>query len=369
MQIYLVGGAVRDLIMGIPNQDLDYVVVGSSVEEMINLGFIPVGQNFPVFLHPKTKQEYALARTEKKIAKGYKGFSFFADKSVTLEEDLSRRDLTINAIALPITPNTCNNKFDLSKIIDPFNGLADIKNKILRHVSSAFLEDPVRILRIARFRARYNFQIHETTLDLMRKMVVNNEIKALVPERIWQEISKALVENYPTKFFYSLWEINAIEIIFPELVDNFENNMLKMLSLESLISKDLEINFTILMLNLDKTSILSFCKRLKVNKNLEELAISSKLTLKKLQSIRSSTDILDILNTADGFRRKDRFIKIMNICEKYYAMDKKPYYFNKDKMIEHLENCLKIDIKNLIDKNSNLSTKEQVYQFRLKAIN
>ena len=208
MNIYIVGGAVRDELLGLPVKDKDFVVVGSTPEAMLDAGYKPVGKDFPVFLHPKTHEEYALARTERKTASGYKGFVVHADASVTLEEDLSRRDFTINAIA----------KDSAGKLIDPFNGQADIKAKVLRHVSSAFVEDPVRILRAARFAARFaDFTISDETLSLMRKMVENGEVNALVPERVWQELARGLMENKPSRMFETLRECGALKVILPEL--------------------------------------------------------------------------------------------------------------------------------------------------------
>ncbi len=208
MNIYIVGGAVRDELLGLPVKDKDFVVVGSTPEAMLDAGYKPVGKDFPVFLHPKTHEEYALARTERKTASGYKGFVVHADASVTLEEDLSRRDFTINAIA----------KDSAGKLIDPFNGQADIKAKVLRHVSSAFVEDPVRILRAARFAARFaDFTISDETLSLMRKMVENGEVDALVPERVWQELSKGLMEARPSRMFDVLRACGALQKILPEL--------------------------------------------------------------------------------------------------------------------------------------------------------
>lgn len=210
MKIYLVGGAVRDKLLGLNVKDHDYVVVGSTPQEMLDKGFRPVGKDFPVFLHPKTHEEYALARTERKTAKGYHGFVFNTDKSVTLEDDLSRRDLTINAIAQDIKTG---------EIIDPFNGQADIKDRVLRHVSYAFEEDPVRILRIARFAARFakfGFVVNPKTNLLMQEMVKNGEVDALVPERVWQELSKSLNETKPSEFVKVLRNCGALVRLFPE---------------------------------------------------------------------------------------------------------------------------------------------------------
>lgn len=207
MQIYLVGGAVRDFLLGLPVKDRDWVVVGADTPTMLAQGFSPVGKDFPVFLHPQTHEEYALARTERKTAKGYTGFVFHADKNITLEQDLERRDLTINAMAQ--TPD--------GEIIDPFGGQADLANRILRHVSPAFSEDPVRILRVARFAARYNFEVASETMQLMKNMVEAGEVDALVVERVWQELSKGLMEPYPAKMIEILRECSALEILLPEV--------------------------------------------------------------------------------------------------------------------------------------------------------
>ena len=205
--IYCVGGAVRDTLLGLPIQDRDWVVVGSTPENMEAQGYQPVGKDFPVFLHPKTHEEYALARTERKTAPGYKGFAVQASSDVTLEEDLLRRDFTINAIARH--PN--------GEIIDPYGGLADLRAGILRHVSPAFNEDPVRILRAARFVARFGFSIAPETLQRMRAMVNNGEVDALVPERVWQELARGLMEKMPSRFFTTLRECGALAKILPEV--------------------------------------------------------------------------------------------------------------------------------------------------------
>lgn len=208
MEIYCVGGAVRDELLGLPIQDRDYVVVGATPEAMIRAGYKTVGKDFPVFLHPQTHEEYALARTERKTAKGYKGFAVHAAPDVTLQEDLARRDLTINAIA----------KAADGTLIDPFSGQLDIQAKVLRHVSAAFVEDPVRILRLARFAARFtDFTVAEETMQLMCDMVLAGEVNALVPERVWQELAKGLMEAQPSRMFEVLRACGALEHIFPEL--------------------------------------------------------------------------------------------------------------------------------------------------------
>lgn len=220
---FLVGGAVRDLLMGRPSKDDDYVVVGHTEQDMLDMGFTRVGADFPVFLHPRTGAEYALARRERKTGKGYLGFTVEFDASVTLEEDLGRRDLTVNAMAFEMTGPTAD-----WKLVDPFGGKADLQNKVLRHVSDeAFVEDPVRVLRLARFAARYNdFTVAPETVHLVRKMVVDGVLDELQKDRVWKELSRALVETDPRRFFDVLLETDALEVVFPEvfaLVDTEEN--------------------------------------------------------------------------------------------------------------------------------------------------
>jgi len=208
MQMYMVGGAVRDALLGLPVNDRDWVVVGASPEEMILSGFLPVGRDFPVFLHPETKEEYALARTERKTARGYHGFTFHAEPGVTLEQDLARRDLTINAMA----------QDSAGTVIDPFEGRADLQHRVLRHVTEAFREDPVRILRLARFAARFfDFSVAPETLALMRGMVEEGEVDALVPERVWQELSRGLMEARPSRMFEVLRDCGALAKLLPEV--------------------------------------------------------------------------------------------------------------------------------------------------------
>lgn len=234
MQIYMVGGAVRDALLGLPVQDHDWVVVGATPEQMVQAGFLPVGKDFPVFLHPVTKEEVALARTERKTAPGYHGFAFHAAPDVSLEDDLSRRDLTINSIAVQAINTPADARFqgqlgnsndwaiDVGRIkdrlIDPHGGLRDLQAKVLRHVSGAFAEDPVRILRLARFAARFaDFTVAPETMTLMRQMVASGEVDALVPERVWQELAKGLMEARPSRMFEVLRECGALARLLPEL--------------------------------------------------------------------------------------------------------------------------------------------------------
>ena len=210
MQVYLVGGAVRDHLLGHPYHEKDYVVVGATPEQLLSEGYQPVGKDFPVFLHPKTKEEYALARTERKSGMGYHGFQFFTDTTVKLEEDLIRRDLTINAMAMD----------DSGKVYDPYGGQKDLDHKILRHVSDAFTEDPLRVLRVARFAARYasyGFRIADETLQLMKDIAQSGELDALTPERVWKETSRALMEDHADLYFQTLKDCDALKILFPEI--------------------------------------------------------------------------------------------------------------------------------------------------------
>jgi tRNA nucleotidyltransferase (CCA-adding enzyme) len=210
MQIYKVGGAVRDRLLGRPVTDVDWLVVGASAEEMLSQGFRPVGDDFPVFLHPKTQEEYALARTERKSGRGYGGFTFYASPDVTLEDDLTRRDLTINAMA----------EDDHGNVLDPYGGLKDLDARVLRHVSPAFAEDPLRVLRVARFAARYaplGFQVAEETQALMRSLSESGELSSLTPERSWKEISRALMEDRPDVFIEVLHNCGALNAMLPEL--------------------------------------------------------------------------------------------------------------------------------------------------------
>ncbi|KVU82699.1 2', 3'-cyclic nucleotide 2'-phosphodiesterase [Burkholderia ubonensis] len=214
MRVYAVGGAIRDELLGVPVQDRDYVVVGATPEQMVAQGFKPVGKDFPVFLHPRTHEEYALARTERKTAAGYHGFQFYYAPDVTLDEDLARRDLTINAMAREVSPDGSL----AGPVIDPFDGQADLRARVFRHVSDAFVEDPVRILRIARFAARFTgFAVADDTLALMRRMVDAGEVDALVAERVWQELARGLMEARPSRMFDALRECGALARILPEV--------------------------------------------------------------------------------------------------------------------------------------------------------
>ena len=303
MQIYLVGGAVRDELLELPVGDKDYVVVGATVDEMLKLRYRQVGKDFPVFLHPETHEEYALARKERKTAPGYTGFAFDASASVTLEEDLSRRDLTINAIA----------KSEDGKIIDPYHGREDIKNKILRHVSPAFVEDPVRILRAARFAARFaylGFTVAKETTVLMQEMVKAGEVDALVSERVWKEWEKALQEKNPEVFFEVLESCGALRKLFP----NFTERNREQLKRVSEKIEDLEVRFASLVFCLPVEAIKLLCNNYRVPNAFQELAV---LVMQKHEvflnalNLDSADDISKLFKEVDAFRRPERFQKFL----------------------------------------------------------
>ncbi|HEC59527.1 hypothetical protein LCGC14_0575560 [marine sediment metagenome] len=332
MKTYLVGGAVRDKLLGLTIKDRDWVVVGSSPQEMMAEGFEPVGKDFPVFLHPKTHEEYALARTERKSAPGYKGFIVHAAPNVTLEEDLARRDLTINAIA----------QAEDGTLIDPYNGQRDLQNKILRHVSPAFVEDPVRVLRIARFAARFDFKIADETLVLIHQMVAAKELDSLVPERVWQELEKALATPQPSLFFMALRKAGALESLFPEVdrlfgvpqvpkwhpeVDTGVHVMM-VIDQAAKLTDDITVRFAALCHDLGKgttpADILpqhnghearsiqltqDLCQRIRVPKDIETLAVKVAeyhTHLHLLFELKPAT-ILEVIEVFDGFRRPERF--------------------------------------------------------------
>lgn len=341
MQTYIVGGAVRDELLGYPIKDKDYVVVGSTPEQMVAAGFRPVGKDFPVFLHPKTHAEYALARTERKTAKGYKGFVVHASPEITLEQDLARRDLTVNAIA----------KNEAGELVDPFRGIDDIKSKTLRHVSDAFVEDPVRILRIARFSARLaDFNIAPETLCLMQQMVDAGEVDALVAERVWQELAKGLMEKKPARMFEVLRSCGALKRIIPELdklwgvpqppqhhpeVDTGVHVMM-VLDYAAQQAFSLPVRFAALMHDLGKGTtpkemlprhigheergvhlVKEVCKRLRVPNDCKELAVMvAKFHGKLYQSLdmRPST-LLEFLIQLDAIRQPERFNGFLQACE------------------------------------------------------
>ena len=337
MQEFLVGGAIRDKILGIATEstEKDYVVVDSSPEEMKSLGFRQVGKEFPVFLHPQSKEEYALARLERKVGKGYKGFEFNTSKSVTLEQDLSRRDLTINAIA--------QNKDGSGEYIDPFGGLDDIKARKLKHVSEAFTEDPVRILRTARFASRFNhlgFTIDSKTLDLMKMMVSSGEVDALTPERVFKEINLSMNSESPSIFFEVLIESGAYQRLFP-MLDMTQAANLKLLDHENLTS---EVRLALWLYNQNPSNIGLLCEHLKCPKDIQQIAELVSIWHNFVSDFLSHKpeEILNFYLKTDGLRRQKRFELILDSF-KFINIDTSPIVQLKNQL-----NSIKIsDLKNI----------------------
>lgn len=324
MKIYRVGGAVRDKLLGLPIQDEDFVVVGASVEEMLALGFLPVGKDFPVFLHPKTHEEYALARTERKSGRGYKGFQVEAGRHVTLEEDLARRDLTINAIA----------EDETGKLIDPFHGKQDLKAGILRHVSEAFVEDPVRILRLARFAARFPFEVAAETMALMQEMVRAGEVDALVPERVWQEVSRGLMEKQPARMLEVLKKVGALPIILPELETVLTAERLQILDKMAEKEESLACRFGALTFALPLEVLQKLNQRLRLPQPLFSLVRRLEAEKAALLSGKNLTisALLTLLLRCDVVRRPMLFEEILNVFSWLFAEWKEtgqPDFFRK----------------------------------------
>ena len=341
MQTYMVGGAVRDALLGLPVSDHDWVVVGATPQEMIGAGFLPVGKDFPVFLHPQTREEYALARTERKTARGYHGFAFHAEPNVTLEEDLARRDLTINAIA----------QDKAGRLIDPFGGEADLRRRVFRHVTLAFREDPVRILRVARFAAKFpHFSLAPETLALMREMVEAGEVDALVAERVWQELARGLMEEKPSRMFEVLRECGALARLLPEVerlwgvpqraeyhpeVDTGVHLMM-VLDMSARLQAPLPVRFACLTHDLGKGTtpveilpkhigheersarlLRKICDRLRVPVECREIA---DVVAREHGNIHRSGEfgaapMVRLLERCDAFRKPQRFDAILLACE------------------------------------------------------
>lgn len=397
MKIYQVGGAVRDKLLGLPVKDRDWLVVGSSPEEMQALGFTPVGQDFPVFLHPETHEEYALARTERKIAPGYTGFSFHTSADVSLEDDLRRRDLTINAMA----------EDEHGNLIDPFAGKQDLENGILRHVSPAFVEDPLRVLRVARFAARFDFKLSEQTLTLMQEISQSGELDALVAERVWAELEKALAEQYPVRFFEVLQSCAALENIFPEIdklfgipqpeqyhpeIDSGVHTMM-VLQLACTLTDETIIRFAALVHDVGKgltpkaqwpshrgheersvELIHKMCDRFRIPNKYRQLAVivaRYHLDCHRIGEMHPHT-ILKKLEAIDALRRPERFEQFLIACEAD-ARGRKGMENNAYPQAEFFrkayEAAKEVDTQDLVDKGvEGHSMAEEIRQLRIAAI-
>ncbi len=303
MKTYVVGGAVRDELLGLPVKDHDHVVVGATPEEMVRAGFRPVGKDFPVFLHPQTQEEYALARTERKTAPGYKGFVFHTSSDVTLEEDLVRRDLTINAMA----------RADDGTLVDPYNGRQDLESRIFRHVSGAFAEDPVRILRLARFASRFpEFRVAPETNALMRQMVEQGEVDALVPERVWQEIARGLMEQKPSRMLDVLRDCGALPHILPEVGDGRE--AAQRADCAAARGLELPVRFAALLLALDVAHVEAASKRLKVPTECRDLAVMASRERATVAAAAGldAAGLVGLFERCDGFRKPQRFVQMVD---------------------------------------------------------
>jgi tRNA nucleotidyltransferase (CCA-adding enzyme) len=337
MKTYLVGGAVRDALMGLPMRDRDWVVVGATPQALLDQGYTQVGRDFPVFLHPKSHEEYALARTERNSAPGYKGFVVHAEPSVTLEEDLARRDLTLNAMALPVESLRADGSFAPHDLVDPFQGRADIAAKVLRHVTPSFREDPVRILRIARFAARFaGYQVAPETLALMQQMVSAGEVDHLVAERVWQELARGLMEKTPTRMFAVLRDCGALQHLLPELDCLWGVHVMRVLEMAAQLQASLAVRFACLTHEMGKGTrpadvlprpighegcsvqlLKAVCKRLRVPQDCAELA---EVVAREHGNIHRSAElgadaVLRLLERCDAIRKPARFADVLLACE------------------------------------------------------
>lgn len=370
MKTYAVGGAIRDTLMGIPAHDIDYVVVGATVEEMVAEGFRPVGKDFPVFLHPATQAEYALARTERKTGTGYKGFVFHADPSVTLEQDLERRDLTINAMAQELSENG----EWVGPIIDPFNGQEDLAKKILRHVSDAFAEDPLRLLRVARFAARFpEFIVADETLLAIKAIVRSGELAALSSERIWQELARSLTATKPMRMFQVLLDAGAAKLLLPsslnaQLIDEQQRETLR--KYLRITPPVLEERCAVVLMNLPATEIRAWSEAVKMPnevRDFSEIFSELKRLLKHRGEKKSSaSEILAWFNRADVWRKPERAMMVLTLA--------KQIGFEVNDLIQALQKAQALELAQCIadldsaDRNNGEKIRLVVEKARLAAI-
>ena len=400
LNFYLVGGAVRDNLLQRPINDRDYLVVGATVEQMLSLGFLAVGKDFPVFLHPQTKEEFALARTEKKQGKGYTGFSCYFAPDVTIEDDLKRRDLTINAMAMARD----------GTLIDPFNGQQDLKNKQLRHVSPTFAEDPLRVLRVARFAARYHalgFSVADETLGLMLQITASGELATLTPERIWQEMRKSLLDNNAEVFFNVLRQCHALKVIWPDLdklwgIPNPAQwhpeicsgiHTMMVLQQASRLSDELDVRFAALCHDLGKILtapehypshhgheksglplVEHACKKFKVPNKIKQLALlvcEYHLHCHKALTLRANT-ILKLFNAIDLWRKPEQFEAFLLACEADFrgrkGLENNPYP-QKDYLQQCALAAQKITAKAFVEQGlQGIAIKQAITKARIYAI-
>ncbi len=397
MQVFRVGGAIRDEILGLPVKDTDWVVTGTTPEAMIASGYLPIGKDFPVFLHPESKEEYALARTERKTGRGYAGFTFNTDPSITIEQDLSRRDLTINAIA----------EDEQGNIIDPYNGRQDLKNRLLRHVSEAFVEDPVRVLRVSRLAARFThlgFRIADETKRLIQDMGASGELDTLVPERVWSEMSNALNEKDPQVFFTSLRECQVLDRLFPE-IDNLFGvpqtakyhpeidtgiHLMMALKKSAELDQDNDVRFAVLMHDLGKANTPAeilpghhgheqrgveltrqFCEKWRVPKATTELALMTcefHTHIHRAYELNPKT-LLKLFMRNDTFRRPERFEKMTQACladargRTHFENDPYPQAAYMNRLVAQLN---QLNIQKVVDSNKHgKELGDAIFNFRL----
>jgi tRNA nucleotidyltransferase (CCA-adding enzyme) len=335
MEVYLVGGAVRDTLLGYPVHERDWVVVGSTPQELLAQGYQQVGRDFPVFLHPQTKEEYALARTERKQGHGYQGFVCNSDPSVTLEQDLSRRDLTINAMA----------RSDDGQLVDPYGGERDLQQRILRHVSQAFVEDPLRVLRVARFASRYHhlgFTVAAQTRDLMHQVSSSGELQYLASERIWVELERAIGQDSPGTFFSVLLDCGALPLLLPEL--ELKPQQLAALDRAAAITQDSGVRLAALLGNSGTEAAQDCLQRLKPPVHHRDLVrlCSELLPLYKTLEPHQAENVLELLTRADAFRRPERFEQLLLACQA--ASDQK----QAGDLLRHaLHLCDNVDVKSI----------------------
>ena len=356
MQVYLVGGAVRDALLNRKVVERDYVVVGATPEEMLSQGFTQVGKDFPVFLHPKTQEEYALARTERKSGKGYTGFVCDASSSVTLEEDLLRRDLTVNAIA----------QDNLGNLIDPYGGKKDLENRLLRHVSEAFSEDPLRVFRVARFATRYaylGFTIATETMALMQSMAQSGELSTLSAERVWQETKRSLLEKTPHVFFTVLNQAHGLNDWFTELERNLDTALetlktavdLEKVENESVV-KDTDTEtarlitrFTALLTHLNEEEAKQLCSRLKVQNQVSDIvSLACKFKGFLLNAQNSPADLLVLFNGCDAWRREERFTLLLSAFAPYAHNKGIDWQFQRKRIENALSAANQVNVQDII---------------------
>ncbi|AWN74681.1 CCA tRNA nucleotidyltransferase [Legionella anisa] len=362
MKIFLVGGAVRDTLRNVLPKDNDWVVVGATWDEMLKLGYKPVrsgqeGKDIPVFLHPETQEEYALARCEKRTGSGHTGFEFDISPTITLIDDLSRRDLTINAMALPFEEGK------LGELIDPYNGKADLERHILRHVSPTFVEDPLRLVRTARFAACLGFQVAPETMLLMKQMVAERKVCELSSEQLWKELERALMGAYPENFFDVLKQCGADSILFPNM--DISDSSIKALQRAADHKDSAYVRFAVLMHNQSQNEISAFCKQFNIPNQYRDLAL---LTNKHLTQFRrvpelNAGELLDLLTNIGAFHNKERFDNCLRIFE---LSTQEPSY------IEHVRNAFQaaksINTKELASKYIGHELNRKIKGLRIEAI-